>query len=230
MNAVTVTCAIVIFAYSVWACLSHKYDDGIIGKLLFFAAALLSLALFLTGRNEQWLNVVFALLCLRCFCLHVVWPLIIKKYLTWTGGNMTAIEKAAALIRQFEGCRLTAYRCPAGIWTIGYGHTAGVTAGDVWTQEQADRALEQDIGKYRKAVLIACPALADYPNRLAACISLAYNIGTGAFASSSVARHINKGDYRAAADAFLLWVNAGGRKLEGLVKRRQAEQAIFLKY
>ena len=142
---------------------------------------------------------------------------------------MTTTETAAALIRQFEGCRLTAYRCPAGIWTIGYGHTAGVKAGDTWTQEQADRALEQDIGKYRKAVLIACPALEDCPNRLAACISLAYNIGTGAFASSSVARHINKGNYRAAADAFLLWVNAGGKRLEGLVKRRQAEQAIFLK-
>ena len=104
---------------------------------------------------------------------------------------MTTTETAAALIRQFEGCRLTAYRCPAGIWTIGYGHTADVTAGDTWTQEQADRALEQDIGKYRKAVLIACPALADYPNRLAACISLAYNLGTGAIAFSSVARHIN---------------------------------------
>lgn len=140
-----------------------------------------------------------------------------------------AITQAASLIKAAEGCRLNAYKCPAGIWTIGYGHTAGVTAGDVWTQEQADRALEQDIGKYRKAVLIACPALADYPNRLAACISLAYNIGTGAFASSSVARHINKGDYRAAADAFLLWVHAGGRKLEGLVKRRQAERNVFLK-
>ena len=142
---------------------------------------------------------------------------------------MTTTETAAALIRQFEGCRLTAYRCPAGIWTIGYGHTAGVKAGDTWTQEQAYRALEQDLETYRKAVLIACPSLERYPNRLAACISLAYNIGTGAFASSSVARHINKGDYRAAADAFLLWVNAGGKKLEGLVKRRQAEQAIFLK-
>lgn len=140
-----------------------------------------------------------------------------------------AITQAASLIKAAEGCRLNAYKCPAGIWTIGYGHTAGVTAGDVWTQEQADRALEHDIGKYRKAVLIACPALADYPNRLAACISLAYNIGTGAFASSSVARHINKGDYRAAADAFLLWVHAGGRKLEGLVKRRQAERNVFLK-
>lgn len=141
---------------------------------------------------------------------------------------MTAIETAAALIRQFEGCRLTAYRCPAGIWTIGYGHTAGVKAGDVWAQAQADKALEQDIETYLKAVLIACPSLEHYPNRLAACISLAYNIGTGAFASSSVARYIRRGEYRAAADAFLLWVYAGKQKLPGLVTRRQREREVFL--
>lgn len=142
---------------------------------------------------------------------------------------MTTTETAAALIRQFEGCRLTAYKCPAGIWTIGYGHTAGVTAGDTWTQDQADRALEQDIGKYRKAVLIACPSLERYPNRLAACISLAYNIGTGAFASSSVARYIRRGEYRAAADAFGMWIYAGKQILPGLVTRRQREKEVFLR-
>lgn len=142
---------------------------------------------------------------------------------------MTTTETAAALIRQSEGCQLKAYKCSAGIWTIGYGHTAGVKAGDVWTQEQADRALEQDIGKYRKAVLIACPALADYPNRLAACISLAYNIGTGAFTSSSVARYIRRGEYRAAADAFGMWIYAGKQKLPGLVTRRQREKEVFLR-
>lgn len=82
MSAVTVICAVVIFAYSVWACLSHQYDDGILGKILFFAAALFSLSLLLTGKNGQWLNVVFALLCLRCFCLHIIWPVIVRKYPT----------------------------------------------------------------------------------------------------------------------------------------------------
>lgn len=142
---------------------------------------------------------------------------------------MTTTETAAALIRQFEGCRLKAYKCPAGIWTIGYGHTKNVKEGDTWTQEQADKALEQDIETYRKAVLIACPSLEHYPNRLAACISLAYNIGTGAFASSSVARYIRRGEYRAAADAFGLWVNAGDKKLPGLVTRRQREKEVFLR-
>lgn len=140
-----------------------------------------------------------------------------------------AIKQAANLIKAAEGCRLNAYKCPAGIWTIGYGHTKNVKEGDTWTQEQADKALEQDIETYRKAVLIACPALADCPNRLAACISLAYNIGTGAFASSSVARYIRRGEYRAAADAFGMWIYAGKQKLPGLVTRRQREKEVFLR-
>lgn len=140
-----------------------------------------------------------------------------------------AIKQAASLIKAAEGCRLNAYKCPAGIWTIGYGHTKNVKAGDTWTQEQADKALEQDIETYRKAVLIACPALANYPNRMAACISLAYNIGTGAFASSSVARYIRRGEYRAAADAFGMWIYAGKQKLPGLVTRRQREKEVFLR-
>lgn len=140
-----------------------------------------------------------------------------------------AIKQAASLIKAAEGCRLNAYKCPAGIWTIGYGHTKNVKKGDTWTQEQADKALEQDIETYRKAVLIACPALANYPNRLAACISLAYNIGTGAFTSSSVARYIRRGEYRAAADAFGMWIYAGKQKLPGLVTRRQREKEVFLR-
>ena len=134
---------------------------------------------------------------------------------------MTTTETAAALIRQFEGCRLKAYKCPAGIWTIGYGHTAGVKAGDVWTQEQADRALEQDIGKYRKAVLIACPALA-------ACISLAYNIGTGAFCKSTLVKKLNQGDYTGACNEIRRWNKAGGKVLPGLVKRREAEYEMCM--
>lgn len=140
-----------------------------------------------------------------------------------------AIKQAASLIKAAEGCRLNAYKCPAGIWTIGYGHTKNVKVGDTWTQEQADKALEQDIETYRKAVLIACPSLEHYPNRLAACISLSYNIGTGAFASSSVARYIRRGEYRAAADAFGMWIYAGKQKLPGLVTRRQREKEVFLR-
>ena len=141
--------------------------------------------------------------------------------------TISAATEAAKLIKKYEGCKLQAYQCPAGIWTIGYGHTKGVKEGDVWTQEQADTALMQEIEEYGNGVLQVCPTLADYPNRLAACISLAYNIGPGNFAGSSVAKYIRRGEYRAAADAFGMWVYAGKQKLQGLVNRRQAERTVF---
>lgn len=138
-----------------------------------------------------------------------------------------AAKEAKKLIEKYEGCRLKAYRCPAGKWTIGYGHTEGVKEGDSWTQERAEAELEKEIWQFMKAVLEVCPALEDTPNRLGACISLAYNIGIGNFAGSTVARYVRRGEYRAAADAFLMWVYAGGQKLPGLVNRRQAERTVF---
>lgn len=138
-----------------------------------------------------------------------------------------AENEAKKLIKKFEGCRLKAYLCPAGKWTIGYGHTAGVKEGDVWTQEKADAMLEKEIGNFKRAVLDCCPSLSETPYRLAACISLAYNIGIGNFGGSSVARYIRRGEYRAAADAFGMWVFAGGQRLQGLINRRQMERTVF---
>lgn len=142
--------------------------------------------------------------------------------------NEIAINKAAELLKKIEGCKLKAYLCPAGVWTIGYGHTKGVKEGDVWTKDQAEEALKKDIPEYMSSVLKSCPSLADYPNRLAACTSLTYNIGPGNFASSTVARYIRRGEYQAAADAFGRWVFSKGQKLQGLVNRRAAERKIFL--
>lgn len=149
-------------------------------------------------------------------------------FFAFRGRKMDVAEKEAKkLIEKFEGCQLKAYKCPAGKWTIGYGHTAGVKEGDVWTQEQADAALEKEIREFKAGILKACPTLSETPNRLAACISLAYNIGLANFAGSSVARYIRHGEYRAAADAFGMWVYAGKQRLEGLVKRRQMERTVF---
>lgn len=141
----------------------------------------------------------------------------------------TSEKEAKKLIAQFEGCKLKAYKCPAGIWTIGYGDTEGVKQGDVWTQEKADAQLVKKIEQFKKGVLSKCPVLSKFQYRLAACISLAYNIGLGNFNKSSVARYTNRGEYRAAADAFGMWVRAGGKVLPGLVKRRQAEKEVFMK-
>lgn len=141
-----------------------------------------------------------------------------------------ALEAALGLIKPFEGCRLKAYRCPAGIWTIGYGETEGVKEGDVWTQERAEETVRRRVAQFMGLVLKKCPQLyEELPKRLAACTSFAYNVGVGAFGSSSVCRLTGRKEYQRAADAFLFWNKAGGRVIRGLTLRRQAERSLYLK-
>lgn len=140
-----------------------------------------------------------------------------------------ALPMAVKLIKEREGCRLKAYLCPAGIPTIGYGETRGIQLGMVWTQEQADTAIEHAVREFMLEVLKACPALAtEPPNRLAACTSLAYNIGVAAFAKSTVCRKTNEKNYREAADAFRMWNKAGNKILPGLVSRREVERGLYI--
>lgn len=145
--------------------------------------------------------------------------------------NPLALEICVALVKVREGCKLTAYQDIVGVWTIGYGETLGVYQGLVWTQEQADTALKTRLAGFMDRVVAACPSLGQNgaSNRLAACTSLAYNIGSVAFAGSTVARMVNQGNLQAAADAFLLWNKAGGKVVQGLVNRRQIERTLFLK-
>lgn len=137
------------------------------------------------------------------------------------------------LIKSFEGVRLTAYRCPAGVWTIGYGHTsqAGpprVTAGMKITAQDAADILGRDLVAYEAGVQRALTRSAN-ENQFSAMVSLAFNVGVAAFAKSSIARRFNAGDAQGAADAFLLWNKAGGKVLAGLTRRRKAERELFLK-
>lgn len=135
--------------------------------------------------------------------------------------------KALTLVKQFEGCKLKAYKCPADVWTIGYGHTGeDVVEGLEWTQAQADAQLAVDLDKFSKGVDGVCPSAT--PLQRGAMCALAYNIGLGAFKKSSVARLHNQGRYAEAAQAFGLWNKAGGKVLAGLVKRRAAEAALYL--
>lgn len=136
------------------------------------------------------------------------------------------------LIKQFEGCRLVAYRCPAGVVTIGYGWTRPIdgkplTMGTRITQVQADALLIDGLADYIAAVEKACPQATD--NQFAAMVSLAYNIGTGAFAKSSIAKLHHSGQHTLAADAFRRWNKAGGKVLPGLVRRREAERLLYLR-
>lgn len=136
-------------------------------------------------------------------------------------------QEGLNLIKDFEGCRLKAYLCPAGVWTIGYGHTKGVKPDMVITQLDADRFLLQDLKRFEEAVssLVKVPIT---PNQFSALVSFAYNVGTGALYDSTLLRKLNNKDYKGAADEFLRWNKAGGKVLPGLTKRRIAERDLFI--
>ena len=143
------------------------------------------------------------------------------------------INKASAdLIKEFEGLRLTAYKCSADVWTIGWGTTAAAgvgiepKAGMKITVDQAELYFQRGIDKFAaqiKAMLTRAPN----ENQFGAMVSLAYNIGPSAFKRSSVLRHFNAGNDAAAANAFLAWNKAGGKVLRGLVNRRADEAALY---
>lgn len=135
---------------------------------------------------------------------------------------------AVNLVKDFEDCKLTAYKCPAGIWTIGYGQTGpDIGPGLVWTQGEADRRLADSLDDFAHQVEV-CLARPGTPNQFGAMVSLAYNIGAGNFRKSSVLRFHNAGQTDQAADAFKMWNKAGGQVLPGLVRRREAERALYL--
>lgn len=145
---------------------------------------------------------------------------------------MKMTEEGLALIRRFEGFRGEAYRCPAGIWTIGYGHTgrAGpppVTPGLRMTEEAARRVLAADVERFAAEVRAGLTReLSDA--QFSALVSFAYNVGGGGFRASSVLKAVNAGDFAAVPRRLQMWVKAGGKTLPGLVKRRAAEAELFM--
>ena len=137
------------------------------------------------------------------------------------------ISKAGLdLIKQFEGLYLNAYRCPAGVPTIGYGHTAGVAMGQTITQQQADDFLRRDVRQFERAVsrLVHVPLT---QGQFDALVSFTYNLSAANLGNSTLLRLLNAGDYKGAAAQFDRWTKAGGKELPGLVKRRAAERALF---
>lgn len=114
-------------------------------------------------------------------------------------------------------------------WTIGYGETEGIVEGMWWTETKSELQLIRRLGSFAVGVLKRCPRLRHEPDaRLAACLSLAYNIGLGAFGASSVCRKTQRGEYVGAADSFLLWNKAQGRVMAGLTARRELERQMYL--
>lgn len=127
------------------------------------------------------------------------------------------------LIKQFEGCRLKAYKCPAGVLTIGYGHTAGVKAGQTITQEQADKVLVEDVERFEKNVNKYYEKYRWSQNEFDALVSFAFNLGSidQLTAGGTRSREV-------IAEKMLQYNKAGGKVLAGLTRRRQAERELFL--
>lgn len=145
---------------------------------------------------------------------------------------MQTSDKGIALIKQFEGCKLTAYQDSVGVWTIGYGWTQPVDgkpirAGVTIKQETAERLLKTGLVSYESDVS-RMVKVGLTQGQFDALVSFTYNLGARSLSTSTLLRKLNAGDYAGAADEFLRWNKAGGKVLNGLTRRREAERALFL--
>ena len=142
---------------------------------------------------------------------------------------MTTSRKGLQLIKDFEGLRLGSYKCPAGVWTIGYGHTKGVKQGQVIDQMRADDYLVEDIAPIERQ--LNSIGINFRQEQFDALVSWIFNLGAGNFNNSTMKKYI-VGDYpdEQITDQMVKWVNAGGKPLAGLKKRRISEANMFLGY
>jgi lysozyme len=166
---------------------------------------------------------------------------------------MKLSNTGANLMHQYEGCRNKPYLCPAHIWTIGYGHVLyqeqirlPMVAKEgqstmirkefplkqednrVWSKEEIEKLFADDVNLFERGVLRLAPTLSGRQGAFDACVSFAFNAGLGNFQRSTIRMKINRGEWEAAAEAFMQWTKGGGRELPGLVKRRKAEVVLFL--
>ena len=140
---------------------------------------------------------------------------------------LTISEKGLNLIKEFEGCKLKAYKCPAGVWTIAYGHVRGVTEGMTISQSIADKLLKEDVAPLEKA--LNALKINFRQGQFDALVSFMFNRGEGAFGRSTLKKKIFAGarDEEIAAE-FGKWNKAGGKVLAGLTKRREAEAKLWM--
>lgn len=138
--------------------------------------------------------------------------------------KMKASNQCIEIIKKYEGCRLSAYKCPAGVWTIGYGHTANVKNGDKITQAQAVELLKKDITKYEAKVEKYNKIYEFSQNEFDSLVSFAFNIG-----SIDQLTQNGKRTKSEISEKILLYNKANGKILNGLTKRRKEERALFLK-
>jgi lysozyme len=149
---------------------------------------------------------------------------------------MQISEEGLMLIMEFEGCEFKAYECQGNVWTLGFGHTADVQEGDTCTEEQAIHWLSEDVQYFEEGVWRLIEREDMTQGEFDALVSFAYNVGLDededtqaeGLGDSTLLRLYNEGDTQGAADEFAKWTKAGGKVSAGLVRRREAERALFL--
>ena len=166
---------------------------------------------------------------------------------------MKLSHEGAELMHKYEGCRNRPYLCPAHIWTIGYGHVLyqqqirlpmvkkegdpgqirkeyPLAEGDnrVWSKEEINQLFAVDVASFERGVLRLVPGVHGRQGAFDALVSFAFNAGLGNLQRSQIRMRANRGDWAGAAEALMDWTKGGGKVLPGLVKRREAEKALFL--
>ncbi len=142
---------------------------------------------------------------------------------------MNISKNGVDLIKQFEGLKLNAYKCPAGIWTIGWGHTGkDVFKGLKINEKEAQIFLLNDL-KIHSSYIKKLTKVPLNQNQFDALVSFEYNIGYSAFKNSTLLKLLNQKKYNLAADEFDKWIYANKKKLNGLINRRKKEKELFLK-
>lgn len=140
--------------------------------------------------------------------------------------GLETLDKAAALVARFEGFSADAYLCPAGVLTIGYGHTHNVKEGMTITKERAMTLLSLDLFERKKAIeqLVRVPVT---EGQVIALLSFVFNVGVGNFEKSTLLKKLNAGNYEGASREFSKWIYANRRPLKGLMDRRKIEREYF---
>ena len=139
---------------------------------------------------------------------------------------MKISQEGLALIKRFEGCRLEAYKCSANVLTIGYGNTGGVKETDTITQEEADELLEKDVLKFEEYVEDNVIVELDQ-SQFDALVAWTFNLGPGNLRESTMLKKLNDADYASVPSEMKRWNKAGGKTLDGLIRRRNAEALLF---
>jgi lysozyme len=139
---------------------------------------------------------------------------------------MKISQEGLSLIKKFEGCELEAYKCAAGVLTIGYGSTKDVKEGDTLTQEEADKLLLKDVEVFETAVNDAVEVSMSQ-SQFDALVSWTFNLGSGSLNSSTMLKKLNNQEYDEVPSQIKRWNKAGGKVLQGLIRRREAEALLY---